>query len=163
MRGRIKKKVYDPIVEKIFNRMTAWKGKLLNKAGKVCLALAVTTSMPVYTKQTHLLPNSICNQIDSMIRRFIWGSDGNRRSWYLVNWDTITSPRRYGGQGIRDMKLTNLALLGKLVWSMLHEKNKLWVQVLTHKYVDHGSTWQPSKRTKPSITWHSILKAFSCF
>lgn len=56
-----------------------------------------------------------------------------------MNWDIVTSPRRYGGLGIRDTRLTNLPLLGKLVWSLLHEKNKLWVQVLIHKYVKHGS------------------------
>lgn len=44
-----------------------------------------------------------------------------------------------GGLGIRDARLTNNTLLGKLLWSMLHHKDKLWLQVLAHKYFGQNS------------------------
>ncbi|KEH31655.1 hypothetical protein MTR_4g101440 [Medicago truncatula] len=40
----------------------------------------------------------------------------------------LTTPKRFGGRGIREIRLTNFAMLGKLVWNMLHNKDKLWVK-----------------------------------
>lgn len=114
--------------------------------------------MPVYTMQTHCMPRSVCTRIDPITRNFFWGKGDQRRGWHLVNWETLTTPKNFGGLGIRDTRLTNLALLGKLVWSLLHERDKLWVQIITHKYI-HGSIWNSSSRGTPSIIWRSIHKA----
>lgn len=89
---------------------------------------------------------------------FFWGRGDQKRSWCLVNWETLTTPTKVGGLGIRDTRLVNVALLGKLVWSLLHDQDKLWVQVLTHKYIPL-SLWQCQNRGAPSIIWRSILKA----
>lgn len=134
--GRVNKGHYTKVVERIQTRMASWKSRLLNKAGKLCLVKSVTSSMPVYTMQTHLLPKSVCTKIDSITRNFFWGKREHQRGWHLLNWEVLTTPRNLGRLGIRDMKLTNLALLGKLVWSLLHERDKLWVQVITYKYRD---------------------------
>lgn len=108
--------------------------------------------------QTHFMPKSICNQIDSLTRGFIWGRDGSHRSWNLVNWETLTSPKKYGGLDIRDTRITNVALLGKLIWNIIHDKHKLWVQVLTHKYLGNNSIWCVNDHKEASITWRSIMK-----
>lgn len=51
--GRVTKNTYDIIVEKIQRRLASWKGKLLNRAGKLCLAQSVITAILVYSMQTH--------------------------------------------------------------------------------------------------------------
>lgn len=76
--------------------MGAWKGRLLNKAGKVCLARAVTMSIPIYSMQTHLLPKSVCDHVDSMTLGFIRGAHGNKRSWSLVNWEWLPPRENMG-------------------------------------------------------------------
>lgn len=159
VQGRASKNTYNFVVEKIQKRMASWKRRLLNKAGKICLVKSVTSSIPIYPMQTHFLPKSVCNQIDSLTRQFIWGKEGNTRSWNLVNWEVLTSPTDCGGLGIRDTRLTNLSLLAKLIWSILHEKNKLWVQVITHKYLGDNSIWVTPTRNSASLTWKSIMKA----
>lgn len=70
----------------------------------------------------------------------------------------LRTPKNLGGLGIRDMHLTNSGLLGKLVWTLLHERDKLWVQVLTHKYIQH-SLWRSTNRRSSSLIWRSIVKA----
>lgn len=77
----------------------------------------------------------------------------------MVNWDTVTKPKIYGGIGVQDARLTNLALLGKLAWSMLHEGKKLWVQILSHKYIKNGSIWGENKCSSRSLIWRGIQKA----
>jgi hypothetical protein len=73
------------------------------------------------------------------------GGDGLSRTWNHVNWNMVTTPKRFGGLGIREARLTNLALLGKLVWNMLHNKDKLWVKVLSHKYM--GNTFMDEQES----------------
>lgn len=111
------------------------EGSPVEQAGKLCLVKSVTSSMPIYTMHTHLLPKSVCAKIDSITRNFFWGKGDQQRSLHIINWDVLTTPRNLGGLGIRDTRLMNIALFGKLVWSLLHERDKLWVQVLTHKYL----------------------------
>lgn len=65
-------------------------------------------------------------------------------------------PRNCGCLGIRDTRIENLAMLGKLVWRMLHEHDKLWVQVLTHKHIQ-TAIWRSNSRGSPSIIWKGIL------
>lgn len=157
--GRVSKNTYKFVAEKIQKRMASWKKRLLNKAGKVCLAKSVTSSIPIYPMQTHFLPRSVCNQIDSLTRQFIWGKKGSTRSRNLINWEVLTLPIDVGGLGMQDTRATNLSLLGKLIWSIFHEKNKLWIQVITHKYLGNNSIWAASKNNTTSLTWKIIMKA----
>lgn len=156
--GRTNKDHYNSMVERIQKRLDSWKGRLLNKAGKLCLVKSVTSSIPVYTMQTHCMPMSVCHKIDAITRNFFWGKGDQQRSWHIVNWEVLITPRNLGGLGIRDTRLTNLALLGKLVWCLLHERDKLWVQVIMHKYI-HGSIWSATNKPTSSIIWKSIQKA----
>ena len=87
------------------------------------------------------------------------GGNGVERKWNLVKWATVTSPKKYGGLAIREARLSNIALLGKLIWSILHDKHKLWVKVLSHKYIKQGSIWNTEAGKNISLVWKSILKA----
>lgn len=64
----------------------------------------------------------------------------------------------FGGLGVRETRLSNMALLGKLVWSLLQEKNHLSVQVVSHKYLGPNSVWSVSRGPRDSIIRRSILK-----
>ncbi|KAJ1376264.1 putative ribonuclease H protein, partial [Sesbania bispinosa] len=53
----------------------------------------------------------------------------------------------------------NTSLLGKLIWSLLHDKDKRWVKVLSSKYLKGDSILSPHKNRNVSPEWRSILKA----
>lgn len=76
---------YNFIVNKIQNKLTGWKLKLLSKAGK--LVLANTSAAPVaeYCMQCQSLPVKVCDQVDKLIRDFLWSSTKERRKLHLVN------------------------------------------------------------------------------
>jgi hypothetical protein len=38
----------QPLIDKIAARLPAWKGKLVNKAGRVTLVRSVLTAIPIY-------------------------------------------------------------------------------------------------------------------
>lgn len=112
--------------------------------------------------QLHLLPSFVCNRLDRISRSFLWGGDGLSRTWNHVNWEFVTSPKRYEGLGIRDARIANISLHGKLIWSMFHDKDKLSVQLLTHKYLGKNSLWVGKNNCRPFITWkNSLMGMFS--
>ena len=130
----MKRSTFNGIIESINRRLASWKGRLLNKAGHVCLAKSVITSIPVYQMQVLFFPKAVCNDIDRLTRNFIWNGRASVRYCSLVSWNKVTTPKRNGGLGIRDAHFSNLALLDKLVWSLLHDDNKIWPLMLKHKY-----------------------------
>lgn len=109
---------FQDILDKVNNRLASWKGKLLNKAGTLTLVNSVMCSIPTYTMPINWLPESICNTLDRYAREFLWKGNNNT-GIHLVNWETISSPRKWGGLGVRRARLQNISLLGKIVWNVL--------------------------------------------
>lgn len=80
----------------------------------------------------------------------------------LVGWAKITQPKRLGGLGLRPAREANTGMLGKLVWDMHCKSDKLWVQMLSQKYVK-GGAFLDTSLTYGSLIWRSILKPKRCY
>lgn len=65
--------------------------------------------------------------------------------------------RPYGIEVILE-RLTNISLLGKLLWSLIQHKDKLWVQVISNKYLGNP-LWTSVNNARSSIIWRGICKA----
>lgn len=57
--GCVTKSDFAYIIDKIDSRLAGWKSKLLNKAGKITLAISVMTAIPVYSMQNLWVPQCI--------------------------------------------------------------------------------------------------------
>ncbi|XP_072087268.1 uncharacterized protein [Arachis hypogaea] len=157
---RASRKMAQEVIDKIQRKLASWKGCLLNKAGRLCLVNTVMASIPVYNMQVFLFPKYACDKIDSLMRQFLWKGQANGRGLPLVKWDIAITSKKAGGLGVRDTLCANMALLGKLVWDCLNNKNKLWVQVLTHKYLQNSKNLGSIHCHNASTTWRNILKAY---
>ena len=113
VQGRVKKEDFNFLIDKLKVRLSGWKAKLLNRAGRVTLACSVLIAMPVYNMQTTWVPQQVCDDIDRIIRSFVW-HHGSNRGMNLVQWDVVTKRRMARGLGIRQARLSNVAFLGKL-------------------------------------------------
>ncbi|GLT29228.1 hypothetical protein SLA2020_041080 [Shorea laevis] len=121
------------------------------------LVQAVTSAIPSYTMQSILLPNGVCAAIDSLNRKFLWGSDvANKQN--LVNWEIVCRPRHLGGLGLRSAKENNQALITKLGWQLISNQNKPWCRALSTKYLKGESLLHCPISSTASATWKSILK-----
>nr|KYP32892.1 Putative ribonuclease H protein At1g65750 family [Cajanus cajan] len=155
--GRPQRRDFLHILEKTNQRLAAWKLKLLNRAGKLCLIKSVVSSLLVYSMQVNWLPKGLCSDLEKSMRRFLWANKDRFQA--LVGWDLVTTDKGVGGLGIKDLRLMNLALLGKLIWSMLHDHDKPWVEVLSSKYLKGDSILNAKIPSSSSPAWHSILLA----
>ncbi|GLT78221.1 hypothetical protein SLA2020_497620 [Shorea laevis] len=135
LHGRSKPHTYKYILEKIQLKLAGLKQNLLSMAGRRTLIQAVTSSIPIYTMQTVLLLSSICSEIDSLNRKFLWAADMQSNKPHLVNWNDVCLPKKYGGLGLKSARDRNKALIAKLGWHMLSGSKKLWCQAFSHKYL----------------------------
>jgi hypothetical protein len=136
--GRLCKRDFDFLIDKIQHRLASWKNKLLNKAGRLALVQSVLTFIPTYYMQVTWLPTTICDYMDRTSRNFLWKGT-NDRCIHLVGWDKINQPKKNGGLGIRTVRDSNTAMLGKLVWDIHSKRDNLWVKLITDKYVGNRS------------------------
>lgn len=87
----------------------------------------------------------------------MWGETEGERKVHLISWDLITSDRKDGGLGIKNLVKHNETFIMKLCWKLLNDPNALWVRVLTSKYQTvTSSTLCLRKGKSASTTWRSI-------
>nr|KYP57877.1 Putative ribonuclease H protein At1g65750 family [Cajanus cajan] len=156
--GRVTSAHFDYIIDKVSQRLASWRGKLLNRAGRVTLVNSVVAAIPSYTMQFQWLPQTICDALDREARQFIWSGDGTRKL-HLARWDIVTRARRHGGLSVRIARLQNIALLGKLLWDVGHREDKIWVQFVLNKYP--GATLQHRLDVKGSNFWSALAKTYT--
>ena len=73
MVGRNKRNSFNSIKEKLAKKLSGWKEKLLSKVRKEILIKVVAQAIPTYTMSCFKLPDSLCNELTSLIRNFWWG------------------------------------------------------------------------------------------
>ena len=68
--GWNKMSTFNGIKEKLGKKLARWKEKLLSKAGKEVLIKVVAQAIPTYTMSCFMMPDSLCDDLTSMIRNF---------------------------------------------------------------------------------------------
>ncbi|KAJ8505058.1 hypothetical protein OPV22_005944 [Ensete ventricosum] len=98
----------QPILQKIKNRISSWKNRLLSKAGRLELIRSVLISYSIYWSHAFLLPAGLLNDIDKLLMNFFWNvTDG--KAMHMVNWDNICKPKDEGGLNLRHIRYWNKA------------------------------------------------------
>ncbi|XP_050248972.1 uncharacterized protein LOC126696245 [Quercus robur] len=112
--GRNKKNTFNSIKEKLRKKLAGWKEKLLSKAGKEVLIKAVAQAILTYTMNVFKLPDSLCEDLMSMIRNFWWGQRNDERKIAWMSWEKLCASKSCGRMGFKKLKEFNLALLAVL-------------------------------------------------
>jgi len=84
--GRSKKQVFSTLKERVGQKLAGWKGKLLSMGGKEILIKAVAQAIPSYTMSCFQLPQGLCENLESMMRRFWWGQKYQEAKMAWVGW-----------------------------------------------------------------------------
>ena len=133
--GRKKRDIFASIVDRIRQKAFSWTSRFLSGAGKQVLLEAVLSAMPCYAISCFKIPISLCKQIQSILTRFWWDANPEKRKMCWVAWDTLTQPKYAGGLGFRDIETFNDSLLAKIGWRLISNPESLlalcyWVNML---------------------------------
>jgi hypothetical protein len=118
----------QPLIERIGQRLPKWKGRWLNKAGRLTLVSSVLSSMPTYHLTVFPLAAWARRKIDKIRRSFLWKGEENTNGGHcLVNWPTVTRPKDLGGLGVPDLDRFGRALRLRWLWQEWVEESKPWI------------------------------------
>lgn len=111
--------------------------------------------------QTTLLPKTLCNDMEKLQRKFIWGNGDGGQGYHSIAWDKFCQPKLKGGMRIKNMHEFNQALGMKFGWGLIDKPDALWVQVLRNKY-KCGLQALPKvqKSANCSQVWQSVCKVW---
>ncbi|CAA7051877.1 unnamed protein product [Microthlaspi erraticum] len=133
-----KTEMFEYIVDKVKERTQGWHKRFLSLGGKEVLLKSIATAMPVYSMNVFKLPKGICEEINSVLADFWWGSDQGKKNMHWFAWNRLCLPKSEGGIGFRDIERFNLALLGKQAWRLLQNPECLMARVMRGRYYSSG-------------------------
>lgn len=159
--GRVKEEHFNDMFDKLLARFSGWKGFNLSLAGRATLVQSVSTAVPIHLMQSSWLPEKVCNRLDKLNRDFLWASNAEVRKIHLVGWRRVTRSKRENGLGLRTARLNNEALLAKLCWNILQNKNSMWFDLVKAKYLKTVKLSEYLVRPGDSLTWKGIVRCMA--
>nr|XP_025611773.1 uncharacterized protein LOC112705129 [Arachis hypogaea] len=123
-------KTWKPIIDKVEAKLSLWKAKILNKAGKLVLIKSVLNSLPIYYLSLYKMAKAIADKLIALQRRFLWCKEDGNNGILLVKWKMVQAPKKAGGLGVGDAVLRNTALLFKWWWRFSKEDCPLWKKIV---------------------------------
>ncbi|KAJ3688101.1 hypothetical protein LUZ61_017265 [Rhynchospora tenuis] len=156
---------YQGIIDKLQRKLAGWKSALLSRAGRVILASAVLSTVPVYFMSVFKLPTWVIKAIDCIRRDFIWGaSSSNKRAMHLLSWDRVCLPKSFGGFGLLNLKLKNIALLLRWWWRLYNNPHTLWTEFARLLFAKQDPSIPPiAWNATGSFFWKDLLSIRSYF
>lgn len=147
--GRNKKTNFNYVKERVWKKKSRMERKIVISSRKGNLNKGRGSSYP---------PMGLCNDIESLIRKFWWGQNVDRRKIHWVKWETLFQSKFVRGMSFKDLVLFNEALLVKQAWRLLHNKDSLFYRVFKSKFFPSCSIMETVDSSADSYAWHSILK-----
>lgn len=114
-------KLWDPLLIKINQRLSSWKGRWLSWAGRLTLIKSVLAALPIYMMSCLPLLGSINDKCSQKLRQFFLQGTSDQKKLPLISWEKVCRSREATGAGIKQLSLQNKALGGKLAWKIYEQ------------------------------------------
>lgn len=119
-KGRKKVQYFQPLLDKVTQRLSGWQGRLLSPGGRLIFIKHVLASIPLYTMAAMEPPRTLLSKIEILFAKFFWGDLGeeHRRVWR--SWTCMCYPIEENGLGVRSLRDLVIAFSCKLWWRWGH-------------------------------------------
>ena len=105
---------WEPIVSKIRQKLSLWKGTLLSRFGRLVLIKSVLQSIPIFYLSVFPMPKTTKNKIQSIMTHFVWKGKESR-GICKVAWMRICENKIQRGLDLAPLEVVNQSLLMKWV------------------------------------------------
>ncbi|KAJ9536529.1 hypothetical protein OSB04_un000281 [Centaurea solstitialis] len=144
---------YGVLVTKVKGRIQNWKSKFLSFGGRKQLICSVLQSLQLYWMAIFLLPSGVVHEIESLFRDFLWAQGDSSKGRCKVAWAMVCRPKECGGLGFRRLATWNRALVVKNIWSLVTNRDCLWVSWIRNHALRNMGLWTARKNTR----WSWVL------
>ena len=124
--------------------------------GREVILKATVQAIPTYSMSCFKLTQTLCHELETMIRKFWWGQRGERKI-YWIKWSKLCRPKNEGGMDFRDLLKFNDAMLAKQFWHLLSNQDSLFYRFFKENFFPHGTIFG-AKENRGSFAWKSMLK-----
>ncbi|KAI3741088.1 hypothetical protein L1987_58755 [Smallanthus sonchifolius] len=90
---------WRPVFDIFEKRLSLWKVSFLSIGGRVTLIRSVLESLPSYYFSLYRAPVKVVEDLESLIRKFLWGGSSEEKKLHWVAWDRVASPKRWEAWG----------------------------------------------------------------
>lgn len=119
-KGKPKAIHFQPIVDKVKNKLATWKASLLSIAGRVQMIKSVIQSMLLHTMTLYSWLVSLLKDLEKCIRNFIWRGNSSKRKMVSIAWKKLCSDYDEGGLGLKSLIWLNEATNLKGFWDLFN-------------------------------------------
>lgn len=130
---------------------------MLSMRGREILVKAIAQAIPTYTMSSFQLPKGPCDEIERMMRTFLWGQRQQESKIAWVSWKKMCTSKLKGSMGFRNLQAFNLVILTKQGWRLLSNPYSLVAKIYKAKYYPHGDVFNSKLGSNPSYAWRSIF------
>ncbi|KAJ4799769.1 RNA-directed DNA polymerase (reverse transcriptase)-related family protein [Rhynchospora pubera] len=145
------------LLEKIKAKLSGWKSNMLSHAGRLVMIKSVLMTMPVYYMSIEILPKGIIKEINSLMAKFFWEKTAHSRYLSFISWKKLCQPVSSGVLGLKDLQSFGEAIFFKIVWALMAEVEKPWVQLCKAKYYPKVEYWRARSGNKGSKMWRQVM------
>jgi len=131
---KIKREELQPLVDKILKKIGSWRGRLLSSAARIMLIKTCLASIPVYLLSFIKFPKWALQLLNTHMANCLWDDSVDRHRYHLVNWETVSMCKKFGGLGIPNLRELNMCLLGSWLKRYQEGGEKTWKLLLDFKY-----------------------------
>ncbi|KAG9446646.1 hypothetical protein H6P81_012774 [Aristolochia fimbriata] len=158
--GRINQRLWDPVIERLRGRLSAWKGRHLSEAGRLVLLKPCLFGIPTFLLSFLHCPASAALEMEAIVRRFLWRGACEDFKFHLIRWTEVCKPVTEGGLGVWNIRDFNRALFLKWCWRLNEGDRSPWTQLVRLKLQAAEEDWilghhQP-RRLSP--IWRRLCK-----
>ncbi|XP_058723263.1 uncharacterized protein LOC131595055 [Vicia villosa] len=142
---------YQPLIDKILDKIKHWTARLLTYAGRLQLINSVMFSIWNYWPNRFPFPKNVIQKIEKICRIFLWtgGYEGSRK--LPITCKNVCRPKCYGGMNIIDIELWNKSNLIRLLWNLSGKTDSLWIRWIQAYYVRNKNLMEIG--TRSNDTW----------
>ncbi|KAM0918372.1 hypothetical protein ACQ4PT_008930 [Festuca glaucescens] len=118
------------LVDKVANKLPGWRASLLDTGGRLELVRATLSAIPIFSMMSLDIPAKTLSAIEKIIRGFLWkGRKDVKGGHCLVAWNKVCAPKDWGGLGIPNLRLMNIALRARWLWLHRVDDSKPWKEL----------------------------------
>lgn len=106
---------YQPLLDKVHTRITTWSVHHLSYVGRLQLIQSVIYNIINFWTAVFPLPKKCLDELERLCSSFLWkGVTGSARG-AKISWDSVCTPKKCGGLGLRRLAAWNRVFTLKLI------------------------------------------------
>ncbi|KAM0913734.1 hypothetical protein ACQ4PT_011963 [Festuca glaucescens] len=124
---KLRKEDLQPILDKLANKLTFWKARLMTRDGRVAYVKMVMAASVVYQLMALDVDPWFLQAVDKLRRGFLWaGKNEANGGNCLVASDAVYAPKELGGLGLPNLRWLHAALRARWMWLQRTDRSKPW-------------------------------------